>query len=81
MRNNMVQTLGEDYTRLARAKGLPPRQIALRTAPATRSCRTSPGFAIALGGILGGTVLVETIFNYPAWAGCCSKPWATATTR
>ena len=41
MRNNMVQTLGEDYTRLARAKGLKPAPDRPHgTAPASRSCRT-----------------------------------------
>src|SRR5215207_9567725 len=30
MRNNMIQTLGEDYTRLALAKGLSPWKVALR---------------------------------------------------
>ncbi|MGZ4503241.1 MAG: ABC transporter permease [Nocardioidaceae bacterium] len=65
MRNNMVQTLGEDYARLARAKGLPERRIALTYGARIAILPNVTGFAIALGGILGGTVLVETIFNYP----------------
>ena len=65
MRNNMVQILGEDYTRLARAKGLQRRRIALTYGARVAILPNVTGFAIALGGILGGTVLVETIFNYP----------------
>lgn len=65
MRNNMVQTLGEDYARLARAKGLPRRRIALTYGARIAILPNVTGFAIALGGLLGGTVLVETIFNYP----------------
>jgi ABC-type dipeptide/oligopeptide/nickel transport system permease component len=65
MRNNMVQTLGEDYARLARAKGLPRRRIALTYGARIAILPNVTGFAIALGSILGGTVLVETIFNYP----------------
>jgi len=65
MRNNMVQTLGEDYARLARAKGLPERRIALTYGARIAILPNVTGFAIALGSILGGTVLVETIFNYP----------------
>lgn len=65
MRNNMVQTLGEDYARLARAKGLSRRRIALTYGARIAILPNVTGFAIALGSILGGTVLVETIFNYP----------------
>ncbi|MDI3418725.1 ABC transporter permease [Streptomyces luteolus] len=65
MRNNMVQTLGEDYARLARAKGLSRRRIALTYGARIAILPNVTGFAMALGGLLGGTLLVETIFNYP----------------
>jgi peptide/nickel transport system permease protein len=65
MRNTMVQTLGEDYARLARAKGLPRRRIALTYGARIALLPNVTGFAIALGSVLGGTVLVETVFNYP----------------
>lgn len=65
MRNNMVQSLGEDYTRLARAKGLKVRRVALAYGARVAILPNVTGFALALGGILGGTVLVETIFDYP----------------
>lgn len=65
MRNNMVQTLGEDYSRLAKAKGLGERTIALTYGARIAILPSVTGFALALGGLLGGTILVETIFNYP----------------
>lgn len=65
MRNNMVQTFGEDYARLARAKGLGERSIALNYGARIALLPSVTGFALALGGMLGGTILVETIFNYP----------------
>jgi peptide/nickel transport system permease protein len=65
MRNNMVQTLGEDYARLAKAKGLRERRIAWTYGARIAILPSVTGFAIALGSILGGTVLVESIFNYP----------------
>ena len=65
MRNTMVLNLGEDYIKLARAKGLPNRTIALRYAARNALLPSVTGFAIALGAGLGGAVLVETAFDYP----------------
>ncbi len=65
MRNTMVLNLGEDYIKLARAKGLPNRTIALRYAARNALLPSVTGFAIALGGVLGGAILVETAFDYP----------------
>jgi peptide/nickel transport system permease protein len=65
MRNNMVHSLGEDYTRLARAKGLRVRRIALMYGARVAILPNITGLALALGAILGGTVLVETVFDYP----------------
>jgi peptide/nickel transport system permease protein len=65
MRNNMVQTLGDDFTRLAVARGLPERRIALTYGARIAILPSVTGFALSLGGLLGGTLLVESIFNYP----------------
>jgi ABC-type dipeptide/oligopeptide/nickel transport system permease component len=65
MRNNMVQSLGDDYTRLARAKGLRVRRIALMYGARVAILPNITGLALGLGAILGGTVLVETVFDYP----------------
>jgi peptide/nickel transport system permease protein len=65
MRNNMIQTLGEDYTRLAIAKGLKPWKIALLYSARNAILPNVTGFAIALGGIMGGVIFIEGIFEYP----------------
>lgn len=65
MRNNMVQTLREDYTRLAIAKGLKPWKVALLYSARNAILPNVTGFAMSLGGIMGGVVVVEEIFDYP----------------
>ncbi|MBO0782615.1 MAG: ABC transporter permease, partial [Ktedonobacteraceae bacterium] len=65
MRNNMVQTLREDYTRLAIAKGLKPWKVILLYSARNAILPNVTGFAMSLGGILGGVVIVETVFDYP----------------
>lgn len=65
MRNTMIMNLGEDYIRLARAKGLPDRVVALKYAARNALLPSVTGFALALGGVLGGAILVEQAFDYP----------------
>jgi peptide/nickel transport system permease protein len=65
MRNTMIMNLGEDYIRLAKAKGLPDRVVALRYAARNALLPSVTGFALALGGMLGGAILVESAFDYP----------------
>ena len=65
MRNTMIMNLGEDYIRLAKAKGVPDRQVALRYAARNALLPSITGFAMALGGILGGQLLIEQAFDYP----------------
>ncbi len=65
MRNTMIMNLNEDYIRLARAKGLPDKTIAVRYAARNAMLPSVTGFAMALGAVLGGTILVETVFDYP----------------
>ncbi|GAB4095562.1 ABC transporter permease [Brachybacterium horti] len=65
MRNTMILNLGEDYIRLARAKGVPDKQIAIRYAARNALLPSVTGLAMALGGILGGQILIETTFDYP----------------
>ena len=65
MRNTMIMNLSEDYIRLAKAKGLPDRTVALRYAARNALLPSVTGFALALGGVLGGAILVETVFDYP----------------
>src|SRR5580692_8083048 len=65
MRNNMVTTLAEDYVRMARAKGLRPSRIMFDYAARNAVLPNLTGFAMSLGFIVGGAILIEYVFNYP----------------
>ena len=65
MRNTMIMDLSQDYIKLAKAKGLPDRVVALRYAARNSLLPSVTGFALALGGVLGGAILVEQVFDYP----------------
>ena len=65
MRNMTVTVLGEDYVSLAEAKGLPRRMILVGYAARNAILPSITGFALALGGVVGGSMLTEVIFNYP----------------
>jgi peptide/nickel transport system permease protein len=64
MRNNMITTLAEDYVRMARAKGLSGRRIMLDYAARNAILPNLTGFAMSLGFVVGGAILIEEIFNY-----------------
>jgi peptide/nickel transport system permease protein len=65
MRNNMVTTLAEDYVRMARAKGLSNPRIMLDYAARNAVLPNLTGFAMSLGFVVGGAILIEYVFNYP----------------
>jgi peptide/nickel transport system permease protein len=65
MRNTMVTTLTEDYVRMARAKGLPSSQIMVSYAARNAILPNLTGFAMSLGFVVSGAILVEYVFNYP----------------
>jgi peptide/nickel transport system permease protein len=65
MRNTMITTLAEDYVRMARAKGLPGRRIMFSYAARNAILPNVTGFAMSLGFVVGGAILIEYVFNYP----------------
>jgi peptide/nickel transport system permease protein len=65
MRNMMVSTLSEDYILTAEAKGLKPRRIMRNYAARNAVLPSIAGFAIALGFVVSGSVLIEQVFSYP----------------
>jgi peptide/nickel transport system permease protein len=65
MRNMMVTVSSEDYITVAHAKGLSERRVALSYAARNALLPNVSGFALALGFIVGGTLLVEIVFSYP----------------
>ena len=65
MRNNMVTTLAEDYVRMGRAKGLSDRRLMYDYAARNAVLPNLAGFAMSLGFIISGSILIEYVFNYP----------------
>jgi len=64
MRNNMIATLSEDYVRMARAKGLSSWRIMLNYSARNAILPNLTGFAMQVGFILGGSILIEYIYSY-----------------
>ena len=65
MRNNVMGVMGEDYLAFARAKGLSERRILNRYVLRNALLPSLTSFGMALGFVVGGSVLVETVFSYP----------------
>src|SRR5262249_13738406 len=66
MRNNMVTTIAEDYVKTARAKGLASSRVMLDYAARNAILPNLTGFAMQLGYVLGGAIVIEYLFSYPA---------------
>lgn len=65
MRAMLVTIAGEDYVRLAEAKGLNPLYALYRYRVRNALLPQLTGLALSLSGLIAGQVLVETIFAYP----------------
>jgi peptide/nickel transport system permease protein len=65
MRNNMINTLGEDFVTFAEANGLRTRTVALLYAARNALLPNVTAFGLSLGAVVGGAVLVEGLFSYP----------------
>ncbi len=65
LRSEMIQTLDTGFVEAARARGLPTHRILLGEAlrPASFSLVTVAG--LSLGSLMGGTLIVEVLFNLP----------------
>ncbi len=64
-RAEMLETLGQDYIRTARAKGLRNRTMLVRHALRNTMIPISTVLGMRFAGMLGGAVIVETIFSWP----------------
>lgn len=65
MRSSMLEELGKDYVRTARAKGLTETQVIYKHAGKNAIIPVITLAGIQFIRLLGGTVIVETIFDYP----------------
>jgi len=64
-RSSMLDVLGRDYVRTARAKGLPERQVTFRHALRNALIPVVTVAGVQLGYIVGGIVVVEDVFTLP----------------
>lgn len=64
-RSSMLEELGKDYVRTARAKGLPERMVINRHARANALIPVVTLSSLLFVGLLGGVVITETVFDYP----------------
>ena len=65
MRNMMVTVLDEDYITVAQAKGLSSKRVMLAYAARNAVLPQLSSFALSLGFIVGGTLVMELVFSYP----------------
>lgn len=64
-RSEMLETLNQDYIRTARAKGLRARTLLIRHALRNTMIPITTVLGLRFAGMLGGAVIVETIFAWP----------------
>jgi peptide/nickel transport system permease protein len=65
MRNMMVTTQSEDYVLMAEARGLSRRRIMVTYAARNAILPSLASFAMSLGFVVSGAILVEIVFSYP----------------
>jgi peptide/nickel transport system permease protein len=64
-RAGMLETMGEDYVRTARAKGLPERTVVLKHELRSALTPILTIFGLDLGLLLGGAILTESTYSLP----------------
>ena len=61
----MLESLGQDYMLMAEAKGVKKKNLIFNHALRNALLPVYTQFTISLGTLIGGTVVVETVFSYP----------------
>ena len=65
VRSSMLEVLGEDYIRTARAKGLAPHRVVLQHGLRNALLPVITLLGLQLGALLAGAVITETVFSWP----------------
>jgi peptide/nickel transport system permease protein len=82
MRSSTIENLVQDYVRLARAKGAGPRRVLLGHVARNALGPIATQLGLFLPVLLAGTVITETVFNYPGmgllfWNAAVSRDYPT----
>ncbi len=82
MKSSTISTLGEDYITVAKARGLPERRILTMYVGRNAMLPLVTRLAISIGFVVGGSVIIETIFQYPGlgrhlWLAVGSRDYTT----
>jgi peptide/nickel transport system permease protein len=64
-RSSMLEVMGEDYVRTARAKGVVPSRVVFKHALRNAMLPTVTVIGLQIGLLMGGAVITETIFSWP----------------
>jgi len=64
-RSSMLEVMGEDYVRTARAKGVVPRRVVFKHALRNAMLPTITVIGLQVGLLMGGAIVTETIFSWP----------------
>jgi peptide/nickel transport system permease protein len=64
-RNVMITTLDQDYVLVAQAKGISQRRVMIMYAARNAILPNFASFAVAIGLVVSGSLLVELVFSYP----------------
>lgn len=65
LRSSLIDVLGEDHIRTAKAKGLSPSRVLLTNALRNASLPVITIVGLEIGSLLGGAILTETVFSWP----------------
>ncbi|MGJ8527205.1 ABC transporter permease [Maritalea sp.] len=65
MRNNMISQLGEEHVVMGHAKGLSDARVRYNYAARNALLPSMTAFALSLGSVMGGSLIIEIVFNYP----------------
>lgn len=65
LRDSMLESVNQDYTKTARGKGLRESKVLMKHVFSNALIPTTTVIGVTVAGLLGGTVIIETIFTIP----------------
>ncbi|MCG3421205.1 ABC transporter permease [Oceanobacillus jordanicus] len=65
LRDGMLESVNQDYTKTARAKGVRESVVLMKHVLSNALIPTTTVIGVMIAGLLGGTVIIETIFTIP----------------